>query len=359
MGKESLRVAPTRHKRRGRVTASRRARVAARVTAVTLRPLTAVIPLNRTGVVMSRAIVAASLAAFSPRLAGTGIELVDERNAEGQRVRGEWVRARRPARDDAVILYLHGSGYVICSPRTHRGLTSRLSAYTGLAVFSCDYRLAPKHRFPSAADDVSAAFRWLLAQGYAADKIIIAGDSAGGHLAVDLTLELGRAGHPAPGALVMFSPLYDTTFALAGQQERLRRDPMISAKQARKLLDLYTNGADPVHQRLALATADAKDLPPMLIQAGGAEMLSADAKKLADDVIATGGRCELEVWPGQMHVFQALPLLIPESKRALRKASSFILRELAGTRSQPSASSSPSVGDQSTTASSVFGEVAS
>ncbi len=299
------------------------------MTAATLRPLTTVIPLNRAGVVLSRGIVAGSLAAFSPRLAGTGIELVDERTADARRVRGEWVRAPGAVRDDAVILYIHGSGYVICSPRTHRGLTSRLSAYTGLAVFSSDYRLAPKHRFPSAADDVSAAFGWLLEQGYAAERIIIAGDSAGGHLAVDLTLELGREGHPAPGALVLFSPLYDTTFTLAAGQERLRPDPMISAKQARKLLDLYTNGVDPVHRRLALATADAEDLPPMLIQAGGAEMLSADARQLAADVVATGGRCELEIWPDQMHVFQALPALIPESKRALRRAAAFISEQLS------------------------------
>jgi len=299
------------------------------VTAATLRPLTTVIPLNRAGVVLSRMIVAGGLAAFSPRLAGTGIELVDERNAAGERVRGEWVRGPGAVRDDAVILYIHGSGYVICSPRTHRGLTSRLSAYTGLPVFSCDYRLAPRHRFPSAADDVSAAFRWLLAQGYAAEKIIIAGDSAGGHLAVDLTLELGREGHPTPGALVLFSPLYDTTFALAAAQERLRRDPMISAQQARKLLNLYTDGVDPVHRRLALATADAKDLPPMLIQAGGAEMLSADARRLAADVVATGGRCELEIWPDQMHVFQALQALIPEAKPALRRAAAFISEQLS------------------------------
>ncbi len=299
------------------------------MTAATLRPLTTVIPLNRAGVVLSRMIVAGGLAAFSPRLAGTGIELVDERNAAGERVRGEWVRGPGAVRDDAVILYIHGSGYVICSPRTHRGLTSRLSAYTGLPVFSCDYRLAPRHRFPSAADDVSAAFRWLLAQGYAAEKIIIAGDSAGGHLAVDLTLELGREGHPTPGALVLFSPLYDTTFALAAAQERLRRDPMISAQQARKLLNLYTDGVDPVHRRLALATADAKDLPPMLIQAGGAEMLSADARRLAADVVATGGRCELEIWPDQMHVFQALQALIPEAKPALRRAAAFISEQLS------------------------------
>lgn len=204
-----------------------------------------------------------------------------------------------------------------------------MSAYTGLAVFSSDYRLAPKHRFPSAAEDVSAAFGWLLEQGYAAERIIIAGDSAGGHLAVDLTLELGREGHPTPGALVLFSPLYDTTFTLAAGRERLRRDPMISAKQARKLLELYTNGVDPVHRRLALATADAKDLPPMLIQAGGAEMLSADARQLAADVVATGGRCELEIWPDQMHVFQALPALIPEAKPALRRAAAFISEQLS------------------------------
>jgi len=105
-------------------------------------------------------------------------------------VRGEWVWA--PEADDGVgaVLVLHGSGYLICSSRTHRGFASHLSKYSGMPTFAIDYRLAPEHPFPAAEDDAFAAYRWLLAQGHDPAKIVVAGDSAGGHLAVGLALRL-------------------------------------------------------------------------------------------------------------------------------------------------------------------------
>ena len=305
-----------------------RARLLTALARVFFRPITPHIPLSGWGVVLARSIVAVTLALFSPRLRGTRIIAVDERRVTGERVKGEWVRAGTTTRDDAVILYIHGSGFVICSPRTHRGITSRLSADTGLAVFSADYRLAPRHLFPRAADDVAAAFSWLLDQGYSPEKIVIAGDSAGGHLAMDLTLELGRRALAPPAALALLSPLYDMSFTLAAAQEELAPDPVIGAAHAAKLIALYSDGIDPAHERIKLATTSGKNLPPVLIHAGGAEMLAADARQLAADVRATGGRCELTVWPGQMHVFQALLLLVPEARPALREIAAFILAAL-------------------------------
>lgn len=311
-------------------------------TRVFFRPITPLIPLNRWGVAVSRAIVAVVLALFSPRLHGTRIVAVDERRVTGERVKGEWVRAGTTTREDAVILYVHGSGFVVCSPRTHRGITSRLSSYTGLAVFSCDYRLAPRHRFPTAADDVAAAFSWLLDQGYPPEKIVIAGDSAGGHLAMDLTLELGRRSLAPPAALALLSPVYDTSFTLAAAQEEIAPDPVIGAASAAKLLGLYTDGIDPAHERLKLATTAAKDLPPVLIHAGGAEMLAADARALAADLRATGGRCELKVFPGQLHVFQALLRLVPEADPALHEIADFVSAELPAVDSAPAPATSSS-----------------
>lgn len=294
------------------------------MTSATLRPLTTVIPASERGVRWSRRIVAGSLAAAGPTAQGTAIRTVDVDAASGLRVRGEWVRGRGVVWDDAVILYVHGSGYALCSARTHRGLTSRLSAMTGLPVFACDYRLAPRHRFPDAADDVRAAYDWLVGVRGAPDKIVIAGDSAGGHLAVDLALEIVRAGAPPPAALLLFSPLMDPTLALAERRELSRRDPMISAARARRLVGLYTRGVDPKHPRLSLSVTGTHGFPPTLIQAGGAEMLAADAEQLARDITAAGGSCALEIWPDQMHVFQALPLLVPEARVALRRAARFV-----------------------------------
>ncbi|MEO6470323.1 MAG: alpha/beta hydrolase [Aeromicrobium sp.] len=298
-----------------------RAVTVATVTARTIRPLSNAIPANHAGVLATRMIIASSLAAFGSTPPGTTFSQVDQHAASG-RVRGEWVRATDHLRQDAVLLYLHGSAFVACSPRTHRGITSRLSAYANLPVYTCRYRRAPSHRFPTAADDAATAYRWLLDQGHT--NILVAGDSAGGHMAIDLALELARQGQTGPRGLALFSPLYDATFALSAQQERIRRDPMVSAMRARQLVEHYTRGVDPAHNRLRLAIRDAPALPPVLIQAGGAEMLSADARQLAQDILAAGGRCELEIWPEQMHVFQALTRLIPEARPALRRAASFL-----------------------------------
>lgn len=300
--------------------AARRARLAATITAVTLRPLTRVVPANRVGVLVTRGIIASALAMFGRTLPGTVTVCVDERSARG-RVMGEWVRTPASTRTDAVILYLHGSAFVACSPRTHRGLVSRLSAASALPAFSCRYRRAPRHRFPAAADDALASYRWLRGQGHG--RIVVAGDSAGGHLAIDLALELARLGEAPPAALLLMSPLYDPTFGLSAGRERVRRDPMISAQRARTLVEHYTRGVDPAHERLRLAVRTSSPLPPTLIQVGGAEMLVADAEQLAADLKAAGAECQLQVWPEQMHVFQAMPRLVPEADLAVTAAATF------------------------------------
>ena len=154
---------------------------------------------------------------------------------------------------------------------------------------------------------------------------MVAGDSAGGHLSIDLLLQSGVT-HPA--ALVLLSPLVDLTFALARTAEQHRRDPAIRAHDAARLVELYCTGIDPTHPRLTLDVAGGRVLPPTLIQAGGAEMLSADAIALADDLRAAGGRCDLQVWPDQVHVFQALPRLSPEAAPAMREIAAFVTAAL-------------------------------
>jgi acetyl esterase/lipase len=265
---------------------------------------------------------------FGPSLAGTHVVPVDTRTSDGRRVVGEWVYGAGVPREqaDTAIYFVHGSGYVLCSPRTHRRLTSWLSRLTGLPVFSVDYRLAPRHRFPCAADDVRSGWDWLIAdRGLAPEKIIVAGDSAGGHLSVDLLLQ-PDVDHPS--ALVLLSPIVDLTLTLARTRERLRRDPAIRSRDALRLLELYCAGIDPNHPRLKLDVAGGRTLPPTLIQAGGGEMLAADAIALADDIRSAGGGCDLEVWPDQVHVFQALPRLTPEARPAMRRIAAFVSQGL-------------------------------
>src|SRR5882757_11258354 len=195
---------------------SLRSRSAAAVSSLTLRQISAVLPAGQAwSVWVSRQIVARVMDTFGPSLAGTHVIPVDTRTSDGRRVVGEWVYGAGVPRDraDTAIYFVHGSGYVLCSPRTHRRLTSWLSRLTGLPVFSIDYRLAPRHRFPSAADDVRAGWDWLTSQ-VPPDRVVIAGDSAGGHLSVDLLLQPDVAVN-GPAALALFSPLIDLTLELA------------------------------------------------------------------------------------------------------------------------------------------------
>lgn len=300
-------------------------RMAAIGAALTLRPITGLIqPEQAWGLWLSRQIVARTMDACGPSLSGTQVEPVDTLTADGRRVVGEWVRAKGVTRTDAAVYYLHGSGYSMCSARTHRRLTAWISKLTGLPVLCSEYRLAPRHRFPAAAEDVRAGWDWLLeTTALPASRIVVGGDSAGGHLAVDLMLQVAGIGQRAAG-LTLFSPLVDVTFGLAAAREQLRRDPAISAAGAARLVRLYYDGIDPTHPRLTLNVADGPALPPTLIQAGGAEMLAADAHGLADDIRFAGGTCELQVWPDQVHVFQALPRLVPEATRAMAFVAEFV-----------------------------------
>lgn len=128
-----------------------------------------------------------------------------------------------------------------------------------------------------------------------------------------------------PAGLVLFSPLIDLTFALAAARKELRHDPAIRAVDAARLVALYSGSVDPAHQRRTLDVAGGGPaLPPTLIQAGGAETLVADARHLATDIRAGGGSCELQVWPDQVHVFQALPRLSPEAPKAMAHVARFI-----------------------------------
>jgi epsilon-lactone hydrolase len=320
---------------------SLRSRGAAAVSTYTLRPFSGLVPPERAwGIWLSRRMISRVMATFGPSLAGTRVEQVDTRLPDGRRVKGEWVYGprtptsanSRSSTSVGAIYYVHGSGYAVCSPKTHRRLTSWLSSLTGLPVFSVDYRLAPRYRFPTAADDVRAGWDWLVDTcGVPAKQIVVAGDSAGGHLTVDMLLQPDLAAK-SPAALVLFSPLIDLTFALSLAREKISPDPAIRVADAARLVALYHPGIELAHPRLTLDVAGGAMLPPTLVQAGGAEMLQDDARQLAADIKAAGGRCELQVWPHQVHVFQALPRMTPEAAKAMAYVARFIAHALQDAR---------------------------
>lgn len=272
-----------------------------------------------------------SLSALSPLPGGTRASTVNAW-CDGERVRGEWVAAHAgelvpdPATTDTVMYYIHGSGYVICSPRTHRGVVARLSRRTGWSAFSVDYRLGPKFPFPTAGDDAIRGYHWLLNAGFRPDQIVVAGDSAGGHLALDLLADNHRRGIGQPRGIVMFSPLYDPTFDLAvASQRRGVHDPLIDAVAAQRILRLYTRDARADHPRMRIALSPEMAVPPTLIQVGALEVMGDDARMIHQVMSEAGADVRLQEWPDQGHVFQMFPLFSStDARRALHEAAAFM-----------------------------------
>jgi len=248
---------------------------------------------------------------------------VDATTPRGRTV-GEWV-GNRPDPGDQLIYYIHGSGYISCSPATHRGLVSELSRRLDRPAFAVRYRRAPKYRFPAAHDDVLRGYLWLLDRGYQAKDVIVMGDSAGGHLALGLCVQLRELGIEQPAAVVGFSSVVDPTWQLAQAHHRLVWDQFVSARTGRRITHTYLAGADFKDPRLDVLNAVGSDLPPMLLQTGGSEVLASDSEHYAAALRATGVRCELEVWSGMFHVFQMGYPRLPEARRALDNVEKFII----------------------------------
>jgi epsilon-lactone hydrolase len=260
---------------------------------------------------------------WTPMPRGTRIRAVDETTGRG-RVRGVWVTARRAAESAGVLLYLHGGGFIFGSRKTHRHFVAALSAATGRPAFLVDYRRAPEHPYPAAADDAMAAYRWLLAAGYSADQIVVAGDSAGGHLTATLLAQLSRRRLPMPAAAVLFSPFLDLTGARLDDRDAARRDPFVPPQRARECGQTYAGELEPDDRRLDVLRAPKRRWPRLLIQVGDTECLLSDSERMAASVHAAGGDCELQVWPGQVHVFPAFYPVLPEGRAAIRYVGDFL-----------------------------------
>jgi len=234
---------------------------------------------------------------------------------------GEWLRSAASRR---TILYLHGGGYYFCSPRSHRAITFALAVGAQADVFSLDYRLAPEHRFPAAVDDAVAAYRALLAHGIAPESIAIAGDSAGGGLALATLLALRDAGDALPACAVLFSPWTDLTCAGASMTTNEGRDPMYHASVFPKVAAQYLGDADAAHAYASPLFGDFAGLPPLLIQAGDTELLLDDSTRVAEKARAAGVRVDLQIWRNVPHIFQIWTPFMPEARHALSRAAAFI-----------------------------------
>jgi len=233
-----------------------------------------------------------------------------------------------PQKPRHAILYLHGGAFVAGSPRTHRSITRRLSALTGALVLAPHYRLAPEAPFPAQLDDCVACYRQLLAEGFSADRISIAGDSAGGNLTFMTAIAAMKEGLPGPASLVMMSPALSLhPLPNSTAYERQARDPMIRLAWADDVERAMK--VPPDHPLANPLAQDLSELPPSLIQVGEDEVLFDNATWLVEHATAAGRTSELEIYLKRWHVFQAHAALLPSSVAALGRQAEFMKRHWA------------------------------
>lgn len=242
----------------------------------------------------------------------------------------ELVQAAR-ASSDRAILYLHGGAFLTCGLNTHRSLVARLSRAADACVLNVDYRMLPSHPISAAIDDGLSGLRWLGGQGYRAEQIIVAGDSAGGYLAFMTTLAAIRSELCKPAGIATVSPFTDADPAAKLGHRNAHRCSMFPG-EALSVFARYLSQADlrDSRERITgevLSPVDADDLsslPPVTIHASADELLLPDAETMAQRLETAGVRCDLHLWNGQIHDFPLAADLLPEGRRAIRYIGDFV-----------------------------------
>jgi acetyl esterase/lipase len=243
----------------------------------------------------------------------------------------QWIRPAA-ARRDAGIVYLHGGGFRVGSPASHGEIIARLAAEAGIQVLAVDYRLAPEHLLPAALEDAIAVLEWLEKSGLPADRIALAGDSAGAALALGVIVARLQQSKPPPAAAYLMSAWTDLTASGESYQSRATLDPihqrpMILA-MARGALGPGVTADDPRLSPLLASAEIMRALPPMLMQVGERETLVSDTEDFAARAIAAGASVRSEIWPGMIHVFQQFPDELPEAREAVAAGGRFIATHL-------------------------------
>lgn len=230
-----------------------------------------------------------------------------------------------------VVLYLHGGGYAIGSLSSHRHVAGLFASLTGLAVAVLDYRLAPENCFPAAIDDAAEAYREIL-EKFPAHDIAVAGDSAGGGLAVALVAKIGELGLEQPAAVYCVSPWVDLRCELGSVSSKAAQDPVGSADALKMLGEMYLGGADASHPLASPIWADLSGAPPMLIQVGSAEVLLDDSIELARVLGHADRSVRLEIWRDMVHDWPLYHPQLPEGREALANGAAFLIAALEAAR---------------------------
>jgi acetyl esterase/lipase len=238
---------------------------------------------------------------------------------------GMWFRPK-DADASRVVLYFHGGGYMFGTPRNTGHVTARLARAAGCPAFSLDYRLSWKAPFPAPVEDATAAYRDLLARGYAHSSIALAGDSAGGGLVIATLVALRDAGDPLPAAGFASSAFTDLT--VSGESAYTVDDPIATRAGLCMLAEGYLDGADPRTPLASPIFADLHGLPPLLLQVGSREVLLDDTTRLARRARKAGVDVTLDVLDGVIHIWQYFGPDLPETKASEATAGAFLRRHL-------------------------------
>jgi epsilon-lactone hydrolase len=252
------------------------------------------------------------------------------RAAHGAALKGEWIEPATPyhAARARCILYLHGGAYIAMSPKTHRAITSRLATGSDASLFALDYRLAPEHPFPAALEDALATYRALIAAGTPASRIIVAGDSAGGGLALALLLAVRDAKDQLPAAAVLFSPWTDLAATGNSIIANDAADALFFGAWVARTARHYLGDTPATDPLVSPVYADLTGLPPLLIQVSDSEVLLDDSRRVAENARQAGVEATLQIWPALPHDWQMFAPILPEARAALRDAAAFIRTRL-------------------------------
>lgn len=232
--------------------------------------------------------------------------------------RMELLEPKEQPNTEKIILQLHGGGYVGAMRNAYRmfaGLYSEVSR--GMAVLTPDYRVAPENPYPAALEDAFAAYCYLLEEGWFADQIIVAGDSAGGGLVMALCHYLKDHGKSLPCGIVAMSPWTDLTASGESYDTNYERDPLFGKTRDSLIYNKeYIRDNDPLNAYISPLYGDFRGFPPMLIQVGSYEMLLSDSVSVAAKAREQGVKVRLSIYDGMFHIFQMAAKMLPESKRA-------------------------------------------
>ncbi|MEI1251081.1 MULTISPECIES: alpha/beta hydrolase [Rhizobium] len=228
-----------------------------------------------------------------------------------------------------VILYIHGGGFSSGSIRTHSLLAGSLAKAASSDVFLIDYRLMPEYGYPAQINDALTAYRWLLDNGYRSENVIVAGDGAGGNIAIETVLRQMRAAKPLPAAVIALSPITDLAATGDSMTSNAKSDPLVSKMSIESLRKTYLGSRSPTDPQASPLYADMTGFPPLLLQVGAGEVLLDDTLRLADKARQAGVDVTTEVWPGMPHQWQLFPSLLDDADRSSQNIAEFAIRHFA------------------------------